>query len=137
MLNLNDVIDLMMAIPVALAAKWAVWFAFGLALSIWGRREKLYLSTASEHDENPYLLTAYEHDEAPAKPKSGVRRHASVAAAAAAPSSGDAFADLAALFEPQEGTHRTPGEAPAQPGVPSASPVLAEAPRLVAPQSLP
>ena len=117
---------MMMALPVALAAKWAAWFAVGLALSIWGRREKMYVATAYE-----------EHFEAPAKP----HRHPRVAPATVPASSGDAFSDLAALFEPQEGTHRMPGEAPAASPVhaeaPAPSPVLAESPRLAAPQSLP
>jgi hypothetical protein len=112
-MQLNDLIALLMQIPVTLAAGWAVWFAVGLGLSIWGRREKLYVPAAYE---------------APARPKSGVR---SARPAKVVPSTVDAFGELEALLEPQEGTHRTPGEAPA------ASPVLTEAPRLAAPQSLP
>ena len=44
-------------------------------------------------------------------------------------SAGDAFGELAALLEPQEGSHRMPGEAPVEPHH--------EAPLLAAPRSLP
>jgi hypothetical protein len=134
-MELNDLTDLLMAIPVALGAKWAVWFAFGLGLSIWGRREKMYSHAPATYDDHPYE----EHQPA-AKPKSGVR---SERQPKVAPSSGDAFGELEALLEQQTtGTHRMPGEAPVAPvpvlaEAPAPSPVLAEAPRLAAPQSLP
>jgi hypothetical protein len=133
-MELNDLTDLLMAIPVALGAKWAVWFAFGLGLSIWGRREKMYSHSHAAYEEHPYE----EHQPA-AKPKSGVRAERQPKVA---PSSGDAFGELEALLEQQAGTHRMPGEAPTAPvpvpaDAPASSPVLAEAPRLAAPQSLP
>ncbi|MBY0494493.1 MAG: hypothetical protein K2Y23_09770 [Cyanobacteria bacterium] len=114
---MDDLKGLLLAMPVALAAQWAAWFGVGLALSIWGRREKMRV-----WDDTP-----------PTKPKSGVRR-----VAKSRHSAGDAFGELEALLEQQqEGTHRMPGEAPAPATEKHTSPVLNEAPRLAAPQSLP
>jgi hypothetical protein len=111
---LNDLIALLMQTPPLLAAQWGVWFAVGLGLSIWGRREKARLVV---HDAGP-------------RPKSGSRQRQ---VKAALHSSGDAFGELEALLDQQEGTHRTPGEAPS----PSVNEPLRSAPVLAAPQSLP
>jgi hypothetical protein len=114
---LNDLIALLMQTPPLLAAQWGTWFAVGLGLSMWGRRERSRLVV---HDAGP-------------RPKSGVRQHARHAKAAPH-SSGDAFAELEALLDhQQEGTHRTPGE----PSSPSVNEPLRSAPVLAAPQSLP
>jgi hypothetical protein len=112
----NDVIALLMQIPPMLAGGWGAWFVVGLMLSIWGRREKARLVV---HGESPH----YQYDpvpvvERPSRPVTTVPH-----------SSGDAFGELAALLEPQEGLHRMPGESPFTP--------KQEAHVLAAPQSLP
>ena len=133
-MSIDDLIALLLAMPIGLAAQWGVWFAVGLGLSIWGRRDK------------NHAAYAYAEPEAaePVKPKSGVRHARQAAAVATAPhSAGDAFGELEALLEPfAGGTHRTPGEASAAAAaaaepVAASAPVLTEAPRLAAPQSLP
>lgn len=127
---INDLIAMLMDVPPLLAAGWAAWFAVGLALSIWGRREKAYLMVHGTTRHKSGVRAA-----AASKPPSGVR--APVKPAQPAPAaSGDPFGDLEKLFAPLAGEHRTPGEAP--------SPVLAEVTvtrsngaALAAPQSLP
>lgn len=120
---INDFVSLLMQIPATLAGGWAVWFLLGLVLSVWGRREKSRLVV---HDESPWQQP--EPAVMEERPERPVRRPAKNVPH----SSGDAFGELAALLEQQEGTHRMPGEA---------SPVLREeaqeAPALAAPRSLP
>ena|SRR5688572_27404228 len=125
-MTMDDLIALLLAMPVGLAAQWGVWFAVGLGLSIWSRREK-------DRVENYY-------EPEPVKVTRAEERHARQQAKAPH-SAGDAFGELEALLEPFAGSHRMPGEA-APPPAPAAapapeSPVLTEAPRLAAPQSLP
>lgn len=125
---INDFLSVLQDIPRMLAVGWAAWFAVGLALSIWSRREKL----------GAY---AYAHaSDVPApRPKSGPRPSARATAKSVPPSSGDAFGDLEQIFNNvQEGTHRMPGEAPAAaPPAPAVSGPVRNAPVLAAPQSLP
>ncbi len=120
---INDFVSLLMQIPATLAGGWAVWFLLGLVLSVWGRREK---SRVVVHDESPWQQP--EPAVMEERPERPVRRPAKNVPHSA----GDAFGELAALLEQQEGTHRMPGEA---------SPVLREetqeAPALAAPRSLP
>jgi hypothetical protein len=131
-MSIDDLIALVLAMPIGLAAQWGVWFAVGLGLSIWGRREKLRAET--------YVDNYYEPE--PVKVTKAEERHARQQAKAPH-SAGDAFGELEALLEPFAGSHRMPGEAaaPPEPAQPAAavpqSPVLTEAPRLAAPQSLP
>jgi hypothetical protein len=122
---INDLIAVLMAIPPMLAGGWGAWFLVGLMLSIWGRREKARLVVddqwsdhghSSRHKADP--VPASERPERPARPAKNVPH-----------SSGDAFGELAALLEPQEGLHRMPGESPVTPNQ--------EAPALAAPRSLP
>jgi hypothetical protein len=111
---INDLVALLMQVPPMLAGSWGAWFAVGLMLSIWQRKERARLIV---HGPTP-------------KHKSGVRPPSGVRApkqarSTVAPSSGDAFGELEALLEPTAaGTHRRPGDA-------NPSPMLA------APQSLP
>jgi hypothetical protein len=120
---INDLIALLMAIPPMLAGGWGAWFLVGLMLSVWGRRDKARLVVDDPWSEpvqsprhKPEPVAAYER---PARPVKTVVPH----------SSGDAFGELAALLEPQEGLHRMPGESPVTPNQ--------EAPALAAPRSLP
>lgn len=116
---INDAVALLMQIPPTLAGGWAAWFFVGLLLSVWGRREKsrpVVHGPSQRHKSGPVAVAVAE-----ARP---------VRAAKTAPhSSGDAFGELAALLEPQEGSHRMPGESPVA--------KHQEAPVLAAPQSLP
>ncbi len=111
---INDLVSLLMQTPPALAGGWGAWFAAGLVLSIWQRKEKARLVV---------------HGPAP-KHKSGVRPPSGVRAPKAVkvaplPSSGDAFGELERLLEPTpSATHRRPGDEH-------------HAPVLAAPQSLP
>ena len=118
---------LWMSIPPLLAGGWGLWFAAGLGLSIWGRYEKNKVWNQMPEVEAPMPIAAQRHARAQAK---------------APHSAGDAFGELQALLEEQQsGSHRMPGEAPAAVSLSAAaaqeSPVLNEAPRLAAPQSLP
>jgi hypothetical protein len=109
---INDLVGLLMRVPPMLAASWGAWFAVGLMLSIWQRRERARLVV---HAPSPKHKSGV-------RPPSGVRAPKPVKAVPV--SSGDAFGDLEALLEPTPtGLHRRPGEA--------SSPILA------APQSLP
>ena len=127
-MSMDDLIALLLDIPPMLAAGWGLWFAAGLGLSIWGRREKMMV-----WDEPEAQTIA-------AKPPTQAERHARQQAKAPH-SAGDAFGELEALLDQQtQSTHRMPGEAPAAAPAPAPaaeSPVLTEAPRLAAPQSLP
>jgi hypothetical protein len=123
---INDLVALLMAIPTTLAAGWGVWFAIGLGLSIWGRREKNRLVIhhhqpmhTPKHKSGPVEVAVAVAVERPHRPAKNVVPH----------SAGDAFGELAALLEPQEGSHRMPGEAPVE--------AHHEAPLLAAPRSLP
>jgi hypothetical protein len=116
---------LLLSIPPMLAGGWGLWFAAGLGLSIWGRYESNRVwDRAPLEEEMPKPMAAQRHARAQAT---------------APHSAGDAFGELQALLEEQQtGTHRMPGEATAAvPAAPAETPVLAEAPRLAAPQSLP
>jgi hypothetical protein len=109
---INDLVALLMQVPPMLAGAWGAWFAVGLVLSIWQRKERARLVVTGPTPKH----------------KSGVRPASSVAAprrVTSVPSAGDAFGDLEALLEPTpSGLHRRPGDD-------HASPMLA------APQSLP
>jgi hypothetical protein len=91
---INDVVAMLMDIPPRLAAQWGVWFAVGLALSIWTRREKSRLVVVGP--------TSHQRS-------SGSRpavRPARTVVQTPAVVSGDAFGELEALFnEVQEGSH--------------------------------
>lgn len=126
-MSMDDLIAMLMDIPPMLAAGWGLWFAAGLGLSIWSRREKMMVW------HEPVVENVAPKAPTPAE------RYARQQAKAPH-SAGDAFGELEALLDQQtQGTHRMPGEAPGQ--APAAatgeSPVLTEAPRLAAPQSLP
>lgn len=126
-MSMDDLIAMMMSVPPWLAVGWAVWFAFGLGLSIWGRREKMMVWDTPE----PQTVAV----KAPTQAERHARQQAK-----APHSAGDAFGELEALLDQQaQGTHRMPGEVAAAAAVAPASPspVLSEAPRLAAPQSLP
>ena len=125
-MSMDDLFAMLMDLPPMLAAGWGVWFAVGLGLSIWSRREKMYVWAEPEVESNV------------AKPPTQAERHARQQAKAPH-SAGDAFGELEALLDQQThgGQHRTPGEAPAAGAPAGESPVLPEAPRLAAPQSLP
>ena len=115
-MSMNDLVALLMHIPPMLAGGWAAWFVVGLVLSIWGRRESERIVV---EDEMPrHKSGSVQVAERPARPAKNV-----------AHSAGDAFGELAALLEPQEGLHRMPGESPVSPHQ--------EAPVLAAPRSLP
>ena len=122
---MDDLIALLLDIPPMLAAGWLLWFAAGLGLSIWGRREKMMVWDYPA--EAPSVAV-----KAPTQAERHARQQAK-----APHSAGDAFGELEALLDQQsQSTHRMPGEAPAAAPA-AASPVLTEAPRLAAPQSLP
>ena len=122
---INDVVAMLMDIPPRLAAQWGVWFAVGLALSIWTRREKSRLVVVGP--------TSHQRSSGS---RPAVRPARTVVPTPAV--SGDAFGELEALFnEVQEGSHR-PGDAPAAAEVPApVNEPLGNAPVLAAPQSLP
>lgn len=122
---INDLVATLMTIPPMLAAGWGAWFAFGLGLSIWGRRENNRLVIhhhepvhTPKHKSGPVEVAVAVAVERPHRPVKNVPH-----------SAGDAFGELAALLEPQEGSHRMPGEAPVE--------AHHEAPLLAAPRSLP
>ena len=122
---MDDLFAMLMDLPPMLAAGWGVWFAIGLGLSIWSRREKMYVWAEPEVES------------VVVKPPTQAERHARQQAKAPH-SAGDAFGELEALLDQQtQGAHRMPGEAPAAAAPAAESPVLTESPRLVAPQSLP
>ena len=122
---INDVVALLMDIPPTLAAQWGAWFAVGLALSIWTRREKsrLVVVTAGSRTRSSGSRPA-------ARPPKTVVAPTPV-------SGGDAFGELEALFnEVQEGSHRPGDPAVSEAPAPVAEP-LRSAPVLTAPQTLP
>ena len=125
---INDLAATLMGIPPMLAVGWGAWFVIGLGLSIWGRREKNRLVVhhqpmhAPKHKSGPVEVAVAVAVERPHRPVKNVPH-----------SSGDAFGELAALLEPQEGSHRMPGEAPVEPRHEPHH----EAPLLAAPRSLP
>ena len=124
-MSMDDLFAMLMDLPPVLAAGWGVWFAVGLGLSIWSRREKMYVWAEPEVESNVI------------KPPTPAERHARQQAKAPH-SAGDAFGELEALLDQQtQGSHRLPGEVPAADAPAGESPVLSEAPRLAAPQSLP
>ena len=127
---INDLVATLMGIPTMLAAGWGAWFVVGLGLSIWGRREKNRLVIHDHHQ--PMHTPKHKYGtvvvavaiavERPHRPVKNVPH-----------SAGDAFGELAALLEPQEGSHRMPGEAPVE----AHREPHHEAPLLAAPRSLP
>jgi hypothetical protein len=124
---INDLLDMAMHVPPMLAAGWGAWFLVGLLLSIWGRREKGFM-VVHQTDEHKSGVRAA----AGTKPPSGVR--APVKPSKSVPATeGDPFGDLEKLFEPQTGTHRTPGEAP----MAEMTVTRSNGAALAAPQSLP
>ena len=125
----NDLIGLLSQIPTRMAVMWGLWFATGLLLSLWARRERMRIHVVDEHDGWP-------RPKSEERPPARAHSHAHAAVKSVPHSAGDAFGELEALLEPQEGTHRTPGEAPA-PAAPSMHEPLRAAPVLAAPQSLP
>ena len=126
---INDLLGMLMEVPPVLAGQWAAWFAVGLILSIWGRREKTWVvarpAATARHKSGVHSPSLH--------PLPGVRTR--LAPIAPPNSTGDAFAELEALLEqPTGGLHRTPGEpshlAEAEPAEPGNT-------LLAAPQSLP
>jgi len=119
---IKDIAAMLMDVPPMLAAQWGAWFAVGLILSIWTRREKSRLVV-----EEP----------APRQRMSSGSRAAARQAKIVVPQvSGDAFGELEALFnEVQEGSHR-PGDSAPVSDLPVSEP-LPNAPVLATPQSLP
>jgi len=96
----NDLIALAMDVPPILAAQWGVWFVVGLALSVWGRREKARLVI---HTEPPHHKSGVRHS-------SGVRPPKAPSKPAPLPPS-DAFSEFEAMLDAQDSMHRTPGDA--------------------------
>lgn len=107
---INDAVALLMRVPPMLAGAWGAWFAVGLALSIWQRKERARLIVHGPSS----------------KPKSGVRPPSGVRKrVVTAPSSGDAFGELEAILEPtSSGLHRRPGDEHSSPmlGAPQSIP---------------
>ena len=134
---INDLIAMLMDIPPMLAYGWGAWFVLGLVLSIWSRRERSRL-VMHGYDEP---VRGYDAPAPTPRPKSGPRPSARPVVKSVPQSTGDAFGDLEQIFnEVQEGTHRTPGEAPAAaqaPATPAVNGPVRNAPVLAAPQSLP
>jgi hypothetical protein len=120
-MSFNDLISMLMDVPPMLAGAWAAWFFVGLLLSIWTRREQMpaAVHASPKHKSGVRAATA-------SMPSSGVRAPNPMHAAPLA--DGDAFGDLERLLEPHT-SHHIPGE--------QQSPVLAEAPMIATPQSLP
>jgi hypothetical protein len=117
---MDDLFAMLINLPRWLAAGWGLWFAVGLGLSIWSRREKMHVWAEPEVESLAM------------KPPTQAERQARQQAKAPH-SAGEAFGELEALLDQQtQGQHRMPGEAPSV-----EAPSLAEAPRLAAPQSLP
>jgi hypothetical protein len=114
-MEMNDLMEMLMEVPRALAAGWAAWFAVGLVLSIWGRREKAYATAYSQTKHKSGVRAA-----AASKPPSGVRAPVKPFTTAAA-SAGDAFGELERLLEPQAPSHRLPGETSPEPALETAS----------------
>lgn len=112
----NDLISMLLDIPPVLAAQWGVWFAVGLILSIWGRRERNRLVVHGYEERHSSDI----HHGSGVRHSSGVRRPRSkpIQEPEAAPA-GDAFGELEAMLNAQEqaaaGMHRTPGDALPEP----------------------
>jgi hypothetical protein len=121
-MSMNDVISMLMDVPPMLAGGWGAWFFVGLLLSIWSRREQMQPAATYASFKHKSGVRAA----AVSKPSSGARAPRVVEAA---PPSEDAFADLERLLEPQK-THHIPGDD-------RPAPMIAEAPALASPQSLP
>ena len=119
---LNDLVGMLMQVPPLLAGQWAAWFAVGLILSIWDRREKtrlvVHASTRHKSSVRQAVSTGVPHAMA--------ARPAQTTAAG-----GDAFAELEALLEQPVGLHRMPGDAPGH------AEAAADEPPPAAPRSLP
>jgi hypothetical protein len=125
-MSIDDLIAMLMDVPPRLAGGWAAWFAVGLILSIWGRREKARPASHSSLPKHKSGVRAA----AASRPPSGVRAPVTPAPSVA-PSAGDAFGELERLLEPDNLSvhHRMPGE--------KESPVLSEAPVMAPQQSVP
>ncbi|HUQ85913.1 MAG TPA: hypothetical protein VM096_00050 [Vicinamibacterales bacterium] len=122
---IDNLVALLMGIPPMLAGGWGAWFVAGLLLSLWTRREKNRLVV---HDHSyDYAPVQSKHKSGPVEVAVAVERPPRPAKKAPH-STGDAFGDLAALLEPQGGSHRMPGEAAVD---------TQEVPVLAAPRSLP
>ena len=125
---INDLLGMLMDVPPVLAGQWAAWFAVGLILSIWGRREKTWVvaqpAASTRHKSGVHSPALH--------PLPAVRTRP--APSAPPPSAGDAFAELEALLEQPTGLHRTPGESS---HLAEAEPAEPETTLLAAPQSLP
>ena len=128
---INDLLEMLMEVPPVLAGQWGAWFAAGLILSIWGRREKTWVvarpASTPRHNSGVHSPSL--------RPPVEVRSRPAQTAPTAPNSAGDAFAELEALLEQPTGLHRTPGEsshlAEAEPAEPAGTSLLG------APQSLP
>lgn len=126
---INDLVATLMGISTTLAVGWGAWFLIGIGLAVWARREQNSFAFddrapmhapmhTPKHKSGPVEVAVAVAVERPQRPVKNVPH-----------SSGDAFGELAALLEPQEGSHRMPGEAAAE--------AHQEAPLLAAPRSLP
>jgi hypothetical protein len=132
-MTMNDVIALLMDVPPKLAGGWAAWFAVGLILSIWGRRERARSMVVSSWPKHKSGVRAA----AASKPFAGVRAPVFDLKPVVVPqSAGDAFGELERLLEPESLSvhHRMPGETETpvltESPAPSESPALSEAPAL-------
>ena len=94
---INDLLGMLMEVPPVLAGQWAAWFAVGLILSIWGRREKTWVvaqpAATTRHNSGVHSPSLH--------PLPGVRTRP--APIAPPHSTGDAFAELEALLEQPTG----------------------------------
>ena len=100
---INDLLGMLMEVPPVLAGQWAAWFAVGLVLSIWGRREKTWVvrpAATARHKSGVHSSPLHTPPAVRTRP-----------APSAPASTGDAFAELEALLEQPTGLHRTPGDA--------------------------
>lgn len=114
----NDLISMLLDIPPVLAGQWGVWFAVGLILSIWGRRERMRLVVHGYEDQHS---SGVRH-------ASGVRHSSGVRptrrpkpAQEPEPGTVDAMSEFEAMLNAQEHeaatVRRTPGEALPEPEV--------------------
>jgi hypothetical protein len=104
-LLINDLIALLMHVPPVLAAQWGAWFAVGLMLSIWQRREQARLVV---HTPPPRSKSGVRPAAVPKKPAANTPFTAG----------GDAFGELEQLLDTPTRSHRTPGDLPAPQALP-------------------
>jgi hypothetical protein len=120
-MQMNDLLQMLMAVPPKLAAGWGVWFLVGLVLSIWGRREKAWATAYRSTKHKSGVRAA-----AGSKPPSGVRAPVRQPKPAAPPAlANDAFGELERLLEPEAPSHRLPGELSPAPAMAENDPALA------------